>query len=60
MAKVTNNGLQNMTQKTKDRVARTLPKIGYERRCFGRVGSSCSTGGTHRVTLVSNLVISYE
>jgi len=39
MAKVkrTNNDLQNMTQKTEDRVSRTLPKIGYERRCFRRV-----------------------
>jgi hypothetical protein len=28
--------------------------------CFGRTSSSCSTCGTRRVTLVTNLVISHE
>ena len=45
--KGTNNDLQNITQKTKDRVTRTPLKTG-------RVNSSCSTSGTRRVTLVTN------
>jgi hypothetical protein len=44
------------THKTKDRITRT----GGELRCSGRVGSSCSTSGTHRVNLVTNHVISRE
>jgi len=40
---MTNNDLQNITQKTKDRAIRS-------RRCSGRVSSSCSTCDTHRVT----------
>ena len=47
--KRTNNDLQNTTQKTNDRVTRTPLKIGGELRCYGRVGRSCSTIGTHRV-----------
>jgi hypothetical protein len=37
-------------------------KTGGELRCFWRVGSSCSTSGTRRVTLVANSesVISHE
>ena len=31
-----------------------------ERRCSGRISSSCSTSGTRRVTLVTNLVISHK
>ena len=31
------------TQNTKDRVTRILLKIGGELRCYGRVGSFCST-----------------
>jgi hypothetical protein len=31
-----------------------------ELRCSGRVGSSFSTSGTHRVYLVTNSVISHE
>ena len=50
----TNNDLQITTHKTKDRVTRILLKPGGELRCFGRVSSSCSTSGTHRVTLVTN------
>jgi len=41
------------THKTKDRVTRTPLKTGGELRCSGRVGSSCSTSGTCRVTLVT-------
>ena len=48
------------TLKTKDRVTRTPLKTGGERRCFGGVSSSCSTSGTRRVNLVTNLVISHE
>ena len=33
-------------------------KTGGEIRCSGRVSSSCSTSGTHHVTLVTNPVIS--
>jgi hypothetical protein len=46
--KRTNNDLQNITQKTKNRVAWTTLKSGGELRCSGRVGSSCSTSGTLR------------
>jgi hypothetical protein len=40
--------------KTKDRVTRTPLKTGGELRSSGKVGSSCSTSGTHRVNLVTN------
>ena len=43
----TNNDLQNITHKTKHQVARISLKTRVELRCFGRVGSSCSTSGTH-------------
>ena len=39
--------------KTKDRVTRTPLKTGGELRWSGRVSSSCSTIGTHRVNLAS-------
>jgi hypothetical protein len=58
--KTANNDLQNTSQKTKDRVTRILLKTGGERRCFGRVSSSCSTSGTCRVNLVTIPVISHE
>ena len=45
------------TYKTKDRVTRTPLKTGGELRCSGRVSSSCSTSGTRRVNLVTNLVL---
>ena len=48
------------TYKTKERVTGTPLKTGGERRCSGRVGSSCSTSGTRRVNLVTNPVISRE
>jgi len=51
--KMTNNDLQNTTQKTKYRA--TL-NTGGKLRCSGRVGSSCSTSDTRRVTLVTNRV----
>ena len=41
--KRTNNDLQNMTHKTKDRVTRTPLQIGSELRCPGSVSSSWST-----------------
>jgi len=50
---MTNNDLQNITQKTKDRATRTP----HDLRCSGRVGSSCSTCG---ITLLTNPMISYE
>jgi hypothetical protein len=43
--KRTNNDLQNITHKTKDRVTQTTPETGGELRYFGRVSSSCSTFG---------------
>jgi len=46
--KRTNNNLQNITYKTKDRVTRITLKTGDELRCSGRVGSSCSTSDTRR------------
>ena len=42
------------THKAKDGVTRTPLKTGGERRCFGRVSSSCSTIDTRRVNLVTN------
>ena len=45
------------THKIKDRVTRTPLKTGGELRCSGRVSSSCSTSGTHRVNLVTPPVI---
>jgi hypothetical protein len=48
------------THKTKDRVTWIPLKIWGELRCSGRVSSSCSSHGTHRVNLVTNPVISHE
>ena len=48
------------TYKTKDRVTRTTLKTWGERRCSGRVSSSCSTSDTRCVNLVTNPVISHE
>ena len=45
------------TYKTKDRVIRTKIKTGSERRCSGRISSSCSTSGTRRINLVTILVL---
>jgi len=41
-------------QKTKDRATRTPLKTGGELRCSGRVGSSYSTSGTRRSTLMTS------
>jgi len=56
--KRTNNDLQNIH--IKDRVTRNPLKTGGKLRWPGRVGSSCSTSGTHRVNLVTKPVISHE
>ena len=50
-SKRTNIDLQSTNHKTKDRVKRTTRKIGDELKYSGRVSSSCSTCGTHRVIL---------
>jgi len=57
--KRTNNDLQNITYKTKDRVTRTPPKTGDELRCSERLSRSCSTSGTRRVTMVTTPVIGH-
>ena len=57
---MTNNDLQNTTQKTKDRATRTPLKTGCEHMCPGRVSSSCSTSGTRGVTLDTNPVTSHD
>jgi len=44
------------THKAKDRATRTTLKTGGELGCSGRVSSSCSTNGTRRVNLVTNLI----
>ena len=55
--KRTNIDLQNTKYKTKDRATQ---KIGDELKYPGRVSSSCSTCGTHRVTLATNPMIIHE
>ena len=45
---------------TKYRVTLTPLIPEGELRCSGRVNSSCSTSGTHRVNLVTSPVISHE
>ena len=58
--KRTNQRSTKHTHNTKDRVTRTPLKTGGElSRCSGRVSSSCSAGGTRRVQLVTNPVISH-
>jgi intein-encoded DNA endonuclease-like protein len=44
--KRTSNDLQNIAQKTKDRVTRIPLKTGGELRCCGRVSNSFYTSGT--------------
>jgi hypothetical protein len=53
----TNNDLQSITHKTKDRVTQTPIKTAGELRCSGRDSSSCFTS---RVTLVTNPSIGHE
>jgi len=48
----TNNDLQNITQKTKDRVTQTPLKTGDELRYSWRVSSFCSTCDTSLVTIL--------
>ena len=45
------------TYTTKDRVTRTPLKTRGERRCSGRLGSSCSTGDTRRANPVTSPLI---
>jgi hypothetical protein len=45
---MTNNDLQNITQKTKDRATQTLLKTGSERMRSGRAISSCSIWNIRR------------
>ena len=52
--KMTNNDLQNIHIKIKDRVTRTPLKTGGDLRRSGRVRSFCSTSDTRRVNLVTN------
>jgi len=58
--KRTNNDLQNITHKTKDRVTRTTLNTGDELMCPGRVGSSCSASGARRVTLVTSPILFFQ
>ena len=57
--KRTNNDLQNITYKTKDRVTRTPPKTGDKLKCSEILSCSCSTSGTLRVTTVTKSVIGH-
>jgi len=54
MAKRKSTKGQTTIYKTKDQVTQTPLKTGGELRCSGRVSSSYSTSGTHRVNLVGN------
>ena len=47
------------THKTKARVTRTPLKTVGELSCSGRVGSSCSTSGTHSSNIDNNPVITH-
>jgi hypothetical protein len=55
--KRTNNDLQNITHKTKDRVTRTPLKTGNGLKCTERTCSSWSISDARGVTLVANPVI---
>ena len=50
----TNNDLQSTPKKTKYRATKTPLKTRGECRCSGRVGTSCFSSGTRRVTLLIN------
>ena len=52
--KITNNDLQNTTQKTRDRAKRIPQKTRDELMCSRRINSFCSTSDTCHVTLVTN------
>jgi len=49
--KRTNNGLQNITQKTKDRATWRTLQTGCELKYSRRISSSCTTCDTRRVTV---------
>ncbi len=58
--KWTNNDLQNITQKAKDRAPRTPLKSEGELIWSERVSSTCCICITRGVTFVTNLMISHE
>jgi hypothetical protein len=55
--KRTNNDIQNISHKTTDQATRTTLTLGGRLKCSG---SSCSTCGTHRVTLATKLGTSHK
>ena len=57
-----NNDLQNKHIQLMIQLKNNMnpAKTGGELRCSGRVSSSCTTSGTHRINLVTNPVISHE
>ena len=55
---MTNNDLQNITQKTNDRVTRIPLQTEGELWCSGGMDSSCFRSGIHRISLVTNTVLS--
>jgi hypothetical protein len=57
MAKRTNNDLQNITQKTKDRATRTPLKTMGELMCSRRVSSFCST--TRRLVINTEFLLAF-
>jgi hypothetical protein len=58
---MTNNDLQNITQKSKHRPTRNPLKTGGELGCSGRVGSFCCICGTRwSCCVVTNPVISHR
>ena len=58
---VSKKNRQHNAQEKKERSSNTNPtNTGGKLRCSGRVSSSCSTNGTHRVNLVTHPVISDE
>ena len=56
----TNNDLQNITHRTKDRATPPPFETGGELKCSERVGIACSNSATRRVTLVTNPVIIHK
>ena len=57
MTKRTNNDLQDIAHKTKDRATRIPLKTRGELRCSISVSIYCSTSGTRHVNLVTNPVL---
>jgi len=58
---MSNNDLQNITQKTKDRAIGTSLKPGSELRCSGRVNTFCSsTCGTGHLFLFDAWYLTYS